>query len=346
MPKALRASPRVVRVLTSHREPRSTTNPYITTLAATLRTTPGIQLRTFGFRRGLFGRYDVFHVHWPEVLLEGHRATGRMARPLLTAALLSRLTVSRIPVVRTAHNLERPEGIGWVQGRLLDWFDRLTVLRICLNERTPEVVPGPSMVILHGDYRQWFQDHPANEATPGKLLYFGLVRRYKGVPDLLRAFAELTEGEVSLAVEGKPSSDALVEELTALAAKDPRVELHLEYLDDGQVVASVTSAELVVLPYRFMHNSGALLTALSLGRPVLVPDTEVNRDLADEVGSGWVLLYTGELTGEALREALSVVRDPARAAAPDLSQRRWELAGPAHLSAYRQALRIRRKTDG
>ena len=50
-----------------------------------------------------------------------------------------------------------------------------------------------------------------------------------------------------------------------------------------------------MLPYRHMHNSGAALTALSLDRPVLVPETDVNRDLARETGPGWVVTFAGEL---------------------------------------------------
>ncbi len=70
----------------------------------------------------------------------------------------------------------------------------------------------------------------------------------------------------------------------------------------------------MVLPYREMHNSGAALTALSLNRPVLVPDNEVNRELAEEVGPGWVFRYDGELTGRHLLDALAAhrARPPAR----------------------------------
>jgi hypothetical protein len=99
----------------------------------------------------------------------------------------------------------------------------------------------------------------------------------------------------------------------------------------------VNAAELVVLPYRFMHNSGTVLAALSLDRPVVVPDTPVNTDLAAEVGPGWIYTFTGDVTGEALVAALSAAREP-RAASPDLSAREWDDAGQAHLAVYRAAM--------
>jgi hypothetical protein len=99
----------------------------------------------------------------------------------------------------------------------------------------------------------------------------------------------------------------------------------------------VTEAELVVLPYRDVHNSGAALLALSLDRPVLVPDNEVTAELAAEVGPGWVHRYDGELTAETLRRALSAVREERRAPRPDLSGREWDGAAAAHVAVYRQA---------
>ena len=104
----------------------------------------------------------------------------------------------------------------------------------------------------------------------------------------------------------------------------------------------MSESELVVLPYRHMHNSGAALTALSLSRPVLVPDNAVNRDLAAEVGPGWVITFEGDLDADDLRRALEEARRPDRADAPDLSRRDWALAAPAHLAAYRRAVEIRR----
>ena len=71
-------------------------------------------------------------------------------------------------------------------------------------------------------------------------------------------------------------------------------------------------AQLVVLPYRQMLNSGALLLALSLARPVLAPWSGANAAIAEEVGEGWLTLYRGELDAATLAAALrrQAGRDP------------------------------------
>ncbi|GHH72521.1 glycosyltransferase [Promicromonospora soli] len=325
-----------VRVLTSNREPSSTTNPYITMLTAALRRTPGVEVVTFSYRAALFGRYSLVHLHWPETVigLGGGRRAGVLGRWVLAALLLVRLTVTRTPMVRTVHNVELPADAGRLQRALLRWFDRLTTHRILLNDRTES--PGPATTIPHGHYRDWYTG-PRSTMLPGRLQYVGLVRRYKGVEGLVEAFRSVADGSVTLGIAGAASTHELAATITTLADGDPRVTLRFGFLSDDELVATVTAAELVVLPYRFMHNSGTVLAALSLDRPVLVPDTPVNADLAAEVGPGWIHTFAGDLTRDALLAALSAAREP-RTAAPDLGAREWTGAGAAHLAVYRAAL--------
>ncbi len=330
------ASTRVLRVLESFPAPRRTTNPYIVQLAQSLEDHSPIELFYFDWRRALVGGYDVFHVHWPEQLMGGHRRLGRAVRRTLTVLLCLRLWLTRTPVVRTWHNVERPAGLAKLDYWLLECLDRLTDLRIRLNPASVMPDDAPFVTILHGDYRRWYAGCEARAATPGRLAYVGLVRRYKGVEALIEAFGELP-GTYRLVVAGSPTSAALAATMRALAGPDPRIDLRLAYLDDAEFVEVLTSAQLVVLPYRFMHNSGAVLAALSLDRPVLVPDNDVNRLLAAEVGPGWVHLFDGDLTGEALRRALYADSSASERSRPDLSGRTWDGVAQAHEDAFRQA---------
>ena len=58
-------------VMQSFRNPRATTNPYITMLDRALADELGSGHLRFSWLRALFGRYDVFHWHWPEAKLQG-----------------------------------------------------------------------------------------------------------------------------------------------------------------------------------------------------------------------------------------------------------------------------------
>jgi glycosyltransferase involved in cell wall biosynthesis len=330
-------------VLQSFPEPRPTTNPYLVMLAQALRDLPDVEVATFSWRQALTGRYDVLHVHWPEVLLSGTSRLKTAARHVLFAALLVRLAVLGRPLVRTVHNLRPQEARTGATAALLQLAEAMTTLHIRLNEQTPPVAGIPGLVVPHGHYRDWFAGCPRAASRPGHMVFSGLIRPYKNVEGLLAAFAETADDAtpLTLHVAGAPQSAELAGRVQEAAARDTRVTLSLSYLTDDDLATALTEADLVVLPYREMHNSGAALLALSLDRRVLLPDNEVNTALAEEVGPGWVTRYQGDLTGAVLRGAAQAA-PPARAR-PDLSAREWPGSAQAHLQAYREALRQPRR---
>jgi glycosyltransferase involved in cell wall biosynthesis len=330
---------RPLRVLQSFPEPRPTTNPYLVMLRQALDEVPGVQVETFTWRRALAGRYDVFHVHWPEILVSGRDPLRTAARQVLFAVLLLRLRLRRTAVVRTVHNLRPHQERSGVAAWLLRQAERGTSAHVRLNDRTPATEGVPGVTIAHGHYRAWFERHPHRDPRPGHLVFAGLIRPYKNVPGLVEAFsgAAADDPGLTLHVAGAPGSAETGAEVRAAAGDGDRIRLTLRHLDDAELVAAVTEAELVVLPYRDMHNSGAALLALSLDRPVLVPDNEVTAELAAEVGPGWVHRYGGELAAETLRRALAAAREEHRAPRPDLSRREWGGAAADHVAVYRQA---------
>ncbi len=332
------ASGRRVRVLESFGRSGSQRNPYITMLAEAIEREPSLQLVTFSLRGALLARYDVVHLHWPEALVERRRPVKTLVRQLLLLLVVIRWSLLRTPVVRTVHNLDLPQGLSRRERWLLALMDRRVVLRIRLNDHTPVPDGAAVATIPHGHYRDWFARYPHAEPTPGRIAFVGLVRRYKGVESLIEAFRELPDASASLRIAGRPSTEELATALRELAGEDPRTSFRAEYLDEAAFAHEVTSAQLVVLPYRHMHNSGATLAALSLVRPVLVPDTAVNRDLAAEVGEGWLRFITGDtLTAADLRAALDT---PTPAGEPDLSGRHWDGTGRAHADAFSQAMSL------
>ncbi|PZS25521.1 MAG: glycosyl transferase [Pseudonocardiales bacterium] len=331
-----------VTVLQSFPEPRPTTNPYLVMLAAALRAHPGVTVVNFSWRTALLRRYDVFHVHWPEILVDGRSSIKKLVRQALTFCLIVRLWLTRTAIVRTVHNVRLPQGISWREKVLLQLLERRTTLRIRLSAATELRSALPVATILLGHYRDWYAAHPAKRPVRSQFGFTGLIRRYKGVERLIHEFRAIDLDDATLLVGGQPTTPALADEVRQAAAGDARITLRLSFLSDREYVDTVTSSELVVLPYRFMHNSSALITALSLGRPVLVPDNVVNRDLSTEVGPGWIIRYPGELTAADLSRALHEVRLVPDRAPPDLSRRGWERTGTEHVAAYRRAIRMRR----
>jgi beta-1,4-mannosyltransferase len=334
-----------MRVLQSFPAVRLTTNPYLIQLSDQLAPEP--VMLTFTWRRALLEPYDVFHAHWPEALLHGTTSARSLARRLLFRALLLRLRLTRrqVAVVRTVHNLRSHEIGPRAERRLLERFDRATSYWIRLNPTTPTPAMAPVTTIEHGDYRDWFAGVAVPAPVAGRLVYFGLIRPYKNVPALIHAFTSLAigpdGGALSLRVVGQPTSADIGAEVLLSATADDRIQVSLGHASDADLASEIGQAELVVLPYREMHNSGAALLALSLNRPILAPANPVTEALREEVGQAWVHTYTGTVTADILRDALGRVRalrpaDPD--ARPDLTVRAWPGIAAAHRRAYADAL--------
>lgn len=326
-------------VLASFPEPRSTTNPYIAMLARAVDEIPGVTLWRFGWRQALFGRYQVFHVHWPETLLGSGHGVKKVVREVLFGLLIARLRFGKVAVVRTVHNIRPHESRTGISARLLSVLDGLITVRIGLNDIGDDAAHTPIVPIVHGHYRDWFSTIPVPESVPGVVLMPGLIRRYKDPIGLVDAFAGVGEpgDHHRLRLVGRVEDEELASLIRASATGDARVTVVPEYVSDERMATEMGAAELVVLPYREMFNSGISLLALSLDRPVLIPDNPINRALSIEVSPGWVHLYEGTLTDKHLISALDAIRTPGRTEHPDLSRRNWDVVGRAHLAAYRLA---------
>ncbi|WOF22366.1 polysaccharide pyruvyl transferase family protein [Microbacterium betulae] len=296
----------------------------------------------FRWTHALLARYDVFHVHWPEFLIRSRKTWARAVQRILFRMLLLRLRLTKTPVVRTQHNLEPHERGDSMERRLLGELERLTTVRVLLNSATAVQPDEVVRVIPHGDYQEELGSFTAAEPRQGRLLFFGRIEPYKSVPALLDAFRDAAEEGDELRIVGKPSATVGAEleaRVSAWDRDDAHVALRLEHVSDAEMVQEMTSAEAIVLPYSEMHNSGVVLVALSLRRPVIVPASEANEAIAREVGAGWVIQYEGRFDAEALRNALHQVRESERRA-PNLSSRDWRAVAAAYADTFREAARV------
>jgi len=120
-------------------------------------------------------------------------------------------------------------------------------------------------------------DQPAEPASAGRpaaplhLLFFGIVRPYKGLDVLLRAMARTECGPtLTLTVAGEfwgglDGTRALVSEL----GLGQRVELRPGYVRAGEIGALLRRADALVLPYRWATASQNAWLAFSHGVPVI-----------------------------------------------------------------------------
>jgi glycosyltransferase involved in cell wall biosynthesis len=217
------------------------------------------------------------------------------------------------PRVLTAHDvLPREPRLGQLraQRRLYEHFDAVVVHSQHGRDRLVELGVGGGRVhvIPHGAFTHLAaQPHrpPPFETDLPVVLCFGLIRPYKGVDVLLEAWRGI--GDAELWIAGMPRMDIG----PLRAAAPPGVRFAPRFITDAELPAYFNRADLVVLPYREIDQSGVLFTALAFGKPLLLSDIGGFSELAAEGAARAV--PAGDAA--ALRAALlELVRDPAERA--------------------------------
>jgi glycosyltransferase involved in cell wall biosynthesis len=209
--------------------------------------------------------------------------------------------------------------------------------------------PAKVRVIPHGSF-DYLTRLPRESPLPAELegaegpaiLFFGLLRPYKGIENLLQAFRQVKDAE--LWIVGNPRMD--VAPLRALAAEAPgRVRFVTRFIDDAEIPAIFRRADLVALPYLDAEHSGVLYTGLAFGKPMVLSAVGGFPEVA-ATGAGR-LVPPGDIA--ALAAALSeLVADEAaraeiaaaasRAAAGPFS---WDETARLTLDLYRELLEAR-----
>lgn len=145
-------------------------------------------------------------------------------------------------------------------------------------------------VIPHGAF-DYLTRQPEERPLPPELaevegpvvLFFGLLRPYKGLDVLLEAFRELRGAE--LWVVGMPRMP--IEPLREAAARcEATVRFVPRFVTDPEIPAFFRRADLVVLPYREIDQSGVLYTALAFGKPMVLSSVGGFTEVAGEHGAG------------------------------------------------------------
>jgi len=175
---------------------------------------------------------------------------------------------------------------------------------------------------------------PAEPLPPPKgrtLLFFGLIRDYKGLDVLLEALPEIPDAK--LIVAGDPVDPV---------RKTPGVDWRLGFVPEPEVPRLMAEAAAVVLPYRRLDSSGVLATAIGYGRPVVVSDVGSLGEIVREYGAGEVV-SPGD--SRALAQACVRLLEPAALKAAHTGAKKaarqltWKKAAQAHDKLYREVRR-------
>lgn len=182
-------------------------------------------------------------------------------------------------------------------------FDRtLIVDRFGLPAEAFHVVP-------HASYDNYAESaaETQREAPEGvvNLLYFGIIRPFKGVEDLVRAFDSIPHDQADrfwLTVVGETwEGHTLPTELIAASPRRDRITFVNRYVQDDEVDGFFKGADVVVLPYHRSSMSGPLNVAMDYGLPLVVTSVGGLVEAASEYGGA---VFVEPKDPDSLREGI------------------------------------------
>jgi glycosyltransferase involved in cell wall biosynthesis len=294
-----------------------------------------------GLRRLRARPADITHVQWAPV-----QELDQLALP------------RRRPLVVTAHDVLPREARPWQRAAQRGIYERADLVIAHSEHGRARLIDEAGVpadrvrVIPHGAFEHLALTQRAplptelgRPATPDPdaparpvVLSFGLIRPYKATDLLLRAWRQV-RADAELWIVGRPRGVDL-NALRALA--DHRVRFVPRFVSDGELAACFDAAQVAVLPYREIEQSGVLATALAFGTPTV----------ATAVGAFPEAAEHGALTtvpaGDEAALAASIDRllaDPTERAILTAGARRlalggwsWDAVARGHLAAYRELL--------
>jgi glycosyltransferase involved in cell wall biosynthesis len=140
-------------------------------------------------------------------------------------------------------------------------------------------------VVPHGIYDNYYQEFTQENSRQELgikeefvVLYFGMIRKYKGVPCLVEAFNQLPRDMAEksrLIITGEDWGDE--KELEGAVRTSPyagQISFKPEFVPESSVPKYFSAADTVVLPYLRTAGSGVAGLAMAFGKPVIISDLE------------------------------------------------------------------------
>ncbi|UKO97153.1 glycosyltransferase [Nostoc sp. UHCC 0870] len=325
----------------------------------------GVTVEEFTVRKLLCQRYDIFHLHWPiETILRHPNLIVALLRAITMLLAISWAKVRGTKIIWTIHDnsphsLLHPQLANWFQSNFINQVDgcisHSQVAKQLAEKNIPSLQNISHIVILHGHYRQVYPNKISREAARSSLdipsdcnllLFLGYIDYYKNIPHLVKVFQDLDPTDWILLIAGKVEVPELSNHILTLKANSSRIKLHFSFVPDEQLQIYFKAADLVVLPFQEILNSGSALLALSFDAPILVPHKGSMAELQEVVGVEWVKMYPRELTPEILATGLDWAIQEKRSLQPNLDNLEWSDLAKKTIQYFEEICNIKNQIKG
>lgn len=282
---------------------------------------------------------DILHLHWLDPFLLG---TGKLKSLFKLISFVFQLLMIRLTgtkIIWTVHNIKNHNNKHLGLDRLGTILVSKLANGLIVHSHTAKVEiikvfhlreETKIFVIPHGNYIDVYENNISQKEARERLnipksslvlLFFGLIRPYKGVLELSRAFKQLHFEDICLLIAGKPCNDELAGQLMKEVKDNDKIRFIPGLVPNEELQIYMNAADTVALPYKEFLTSGAVILAMSFGKACIAPRKGYTSEVLDDDGA---FLYDPDCK-EGLLEALNSVVQK-RNDLPQMGEHNYQLA--------------------
>ena len=244
---------------------------------------------------------DVIHLHWHHKFLLGGNAIESTFKSLMFLLQVVVVRLLGVKLVWTVHNLKNHENR---QQRLELFFSSLlgrlanAVIAHCdsakaIIRETLNIPARKIFVTAHGHFSSAYKNIVSREAARRRLniknddfvfLFFGKIRQYKGLDQLVQSFTRLEGQNLKLLIAGQPHDAPTRDHLTQITRGHDNIAIFDRYIPDDDIQLFMNAADILVLPYLDILTSGTAILGMTFAKPVIAPDIGCVPDIINSEG--------------------------------------------------------------
>lgn len=287
---------------------------------------------TIGKKYALGSTFRALHQHQPNIIYYDWVHSFILGKSLLWSWIKSLIFVFEITyarffyrakIVHTLHNLQNHARLWLGLEKVIYGFflQNCSQIRVYSEETKTAAIerfklnPERIKVIQDLPYHLYYENKIGKEESRKRLnltkddfvyLFFGELKPYKGIDNLLKVYAEIAQPTDLLIIAGKSYDAAYFASIQHRADTIPSVSMYHRFIEDEEVQVFFNAADVIVLPFVRIDHSGSVDLALSFSKPVITLKTEAMVKLLAHQSE--LLFETSEQLATCLKNAKEINR--------------------------------------
>lgn len=280
--------------------------------------TYGHKSRFFGILLTAFSRPDYIHFDWIQrYYIRSSKFLSLIFLPFFILQVFLCKYIFGVKIVWTLHNLEPHDQIVFFANTFARKYfaKEATWIRVFSEDSAIRTVKklgvalDKIIVIPEGSYIEFYPNDISSQEARSYLgldpdrrvfLFFGNIRPYKGLENLISKFQECLPVQSQLLIVGSCNNTSYCKHIKRQAFLKGDIRIVSRFIDVKDVQLWLNACDIVVLPFEKVENSGSVILSMGFSKPVVAPRMGV---LVSRLSNQEKLLYEEGALCQALQYA-------------------------------------------